>query len=330
MARGPLPALTLGILRARPDPDERLDASILDTAPARARGGVAGRHADGRDGFDHGRRPSSRPRAPAVAVRRRLPRAARLVLASVRTQARRNAALATPTLIVGAGNGRGASGQPPDRRSRYGLRPVGFLDADPMPDSVFRASTVPVLGGLDSLDEAIRHTGARRVILAFSSEPDHVLVEKVRECEELGVEVSLVPRMFEAINERAILDHLGGLPLITLRPTDPRGSQFAVKHALDRSFAMIALVALAPVMGAVALAVRLSSPGPVLFRQRRVGRDGRVFDVLKFRTMREPAAVITRLRLARRVRARRDRRRGPPDAARPLAARAPRSMRSPS
>ena len=73
------------------------------------------------------------------------------------------------------------------------------------------------------------------MILAFSSEPDHVLVDKVRECERLGVEVSLVPRLFEAINDRAILDHVGGLPLISLRPTNPRGWQFAIKHALDRS-----------------------------------------------------------------------------------------------
>jgi exopolysaccharide biosynthesis polyprenyl glycosylphosphotransferase len=146
---------------------------------------------------------------------------------------------------------------------------------------------VPILGGPADLAEAVRQTGARRVILAFSSEPDHVLVEKVRECEELGVELSIVPRMFEAINDRAVLDHVGGLPLISLRPTNPRGWQFAIKHALDRILAAVALVLLAPVLGAIALAVRRSSPGPVLFRQRRVGRDGRVFDVLKFRTMRE-------------------------------------------
>jgi lipopolysaccharide/colanic/teichoic acid biosynthesis glycosyltransferase len=94
--------------------------------------------------------------------------------------------------------------------------------------------------------------------------------------------------MFEALNDRAVLDHLGGLPLISLRPTDPHGWQFAVKHAVDRGIALIALVALAPVIGAIALAVRLSSPGPALFRQRRVGQDGCAFDLLKFRTMREP------------------------------------------
>ena len=283
------PALTLVILRARQEPDDRLDASALDTlghvlgavslsAMLMVAAGsiIGGAHPVG------------------LALRLWLFASvylgvARVTLASVRAQALRNQALATPTLILGAG----AVGERLVRRlladRSYGLRPVGFLDSDPMPSAGYSSSAaVPVLGGADSLADAIRRTGARRVILAFSSEPDHVLVEKIRECEQLGVEVSMVPRMFETINERAVLDHVGGLPLISLRPTDPRGWQFAVKHALDRVFAAIALIVLAPVLGAIALAVRRSSPGPALFRQRRVGRDGRVFDVLKFRTMRQP------------------------------------------
>ncbi|MBV9354869.1 MAG: exopolysaccharide biosynthesis polyprenyl glycosylphosphotransferase, partial [Chloroflexi bacterium] len=73
-----------------------------------------------------------------------------------------------------------------------------------------------------------------------------------------------------------------------LREVDPHGWQFAIKHAFDRTFAALALIALAPLMLLIALGVRVSSPGPILFRQRRVGRDGREFDVLKFRTMRVP------------------------------------------
>jgi len=214
---------------------------------------------------------------------------ARLVLRSVRSQVVRNQALGTPTLILGGG----VVGQHLVKRltddPRYGLRPVGVLDSDPMPTVGHgSAAVVPILGAPEHLAEAIRQTGARRVILAFSSEPDRALVERVRECDELGVDVSLVPRLFEAINGHATLDHVGGLPLISLRSTDPRGWQFAIKHAFDRSLASVALVLISPLMGLIALGVRRSSPGPALFRQRRVGRDGRVFDVLKFRTMREP------------------------------------------
>ena len=114
-----------------------------------------------------------------------------------------------------------------------------------------------------------------------------MLVATVRRCEKLGIAVSLVPRLYESINERSTLDHVGGVPLLTLHPVDPKGWQFAIKHAIDRSVAFVALMTLSPLMGVLSILVRASSPGPVLFRQRRVGRDGREFDVLKFRTMRE-------------------------------------------
>jgi exopolysaccharide biosynthesis polyprenyl glycosylphosphotransferase len=286
------PVISVLVLRARKDPDERLHASPLDTVVhvlgATSLSAMLMVAAGSIMGGSH---------PVGLALRLWLFAAvylslARIVLSSIRAQALRNVALATPTLIVGAG----VIGEHLVRRFTsdrgYGVRPVGFLDSDPMPRAGWSGgSLVPVLGGPDNLEEAVRETGARRIILAFSSEPDRMLVDRVRECEQLGVEVSLVPRMFEAINDRAILDHVGGLPLISLRPTNPRGWQFAVKHTLDRVLAAVGLLVLAPVMGVIALAVRLSSPGPALFRQRRVGRDGRVFDVLKFRTMREPDPV---------------------------------------
>jgi exopolysaccharide biosynthesis polyprenyl glycosylphosphotransferase len=213
---------------------------------------------------------------------------ARIVLHWIRRHAVRNKALSTPTLIIGAGVIGGHLVKRLVAEPSYGLRPVGFLDADPLPRAATGADgqAVPILGDPDDLDEAIIVTGARHVILAFSGEPDHVLVSKVRRCERLGVEVSLVPRLYESINERSTLDHVGGIPLLSLHPVDPRGWQFAAKHTIDRGVALIGLLLASPVLLALTLAVRLSSPGPILFRQRRVGRDGHEFDLLKFRTMR--------------------------------------------
>jgi exopolysaccharide biosynthesis polyprenyl glycosylphosphotransferase len=211
----------------------------------------------------------------------------RVVLLSLRRQAMASGGFSQPTLIVGAG----VIGEHLVRRltadPRLGLRPVGFLDSDPLPGRLRVHGVVPVLGGLPDLESAIEQTGATRVILAFSNEPDHALVEKVKRCQARGVDVLLVPRLYEAINERAVLDHVGGLPLVSLRPMDPKGWQFTVKHSVDRTFALLALIAFAPIMLAIAIAVKVSSPGPVLFRQRRVGRDGKMFDLLKFRTMRQ-------------------------------------------
>ena len=142
-----------------------------------------------------------------------------------------------------------------------------------------------MLGGPDDLVDVCADTGAGHVILAFAHERDHRLAELVKRCHELGVEVSVIPRLFESVSERGQLDHIGGLPLFLPQAIDPRGRQFRAKHAIDRVVALLALIVLSPVLLALALAVRVSSPGPVLFRQRRVGRDGEVFELLKFRSM---------------------------------------------
>jgi exopolysaccharide biosynthesis polyprenyl glycosylphosphotransferase len=280
------PLLTLAILHARRSPDDQLNGSVLDTwthvLGVVSLASMLTIAADSILGGTH---------AIALALRLWLFAlvylgVARLVLLSIRKQAVRNTALATPTLVVGAGIVGGQLVRRLVDEPRYGLRPVGFLDSDPLPGVRGGSfASVPVLGGPLDVAAAVARTGAKRVILAFSSGPDRDLVDTVKQCQALGVSVSLIPRLYEAMDDRATLDHVGGLPLLSLHATDPRGWQFAIKHAFDRGFALIAVIACAPLMLLAALAVRLTSPGPIFFRQRRVGRDGHVFDLLKFRTM---------------------------------------------
>jgi exopolysaccharide biosynthesis polyprenyl glycosylphosphotransferase len=281
------PLVVLVLLHTRTSPDERHSGSTIDTA-AHVLGVISltAMLTIALDTFVRG------PHPVGLAVRLWLfslvyVTLARVMMLHLRRYAVRSEAFATPTLIVGAGK----VGEHVVKRlaadHRYGLRPVGFLDSNPLVTSLESAS-VPVLGGPQALSEAIQRTGARHVILAFTSDPDRVHVETVRRCHELGVEVSMVPRLYESISERATIDHIGGLPLLALKPINPKGWQFAVKHVVDRVFAAIALTLLAPLLLAIAIAVRLSSPGPALFRQRRVGRDGHEFDIVKFRTMRKP------------------------------------------
>src|SRR5204863_7074934 len=166
--------------------------------------------------------------------------------------------------------------------------PVGYVDAHPPSDEQVTGRHAPVLGGPEDLERIARVTGAEHVVLAFLSSrgSDAKLVPIVRQCDELGLEVSLVPRLFESINVRVGLEHIGGMPLFRLRSVRPKGWQFAVKHALDRVIAAILIILLAPLLLTATLAVKLSSRGPVFFKQRRVGRDERAFDLLKFRSMR--------------------------------------------
>jgi exopolysaccharide biosynthesis polyprenyl glycosylphosphotransferase len=211
----------------------------------------------------------------------------RAVLVYLRKHLRRSGALSRPTLIVGSG---AVAAQVAERllgRPEYGLRPVGFVaDRHPSERDIDAApTTLPTLGTTAEIAALVERTGARHVIVAYSAQPDHLNVAVVQRCEELGLDVSVVPRLFESINERVALDRVGGMPLLTLRSVDPKGWQFAAKHVLDRLVAGALLIVLAPVLLAIAVAVRVSSTGPVLFRQRRVGRDGQEFEMYKFRTM---------------------------------------------
>ena len=210
----------------------------------------------------------------------------RVLLLLARHYLRTSGRIGKPTLIVGAGRIGAAVERSLVKSQEIGLRPIGYLDLDPVPDPQVEGRQAPVLGSPSEVAAVADQTGAKHVILAFTSAPDSVLIPIVRECERRRLEVSLVPRLFESMSERISLQHLGGVPVLALRPVNPRSWQFAVKHVFDRVGAAILLLALSPMMLLAAVAIKLSSPGPVFFQQRRIGRDGREFDMLKFRSMR--------------------------------------------
>jgi len=210
----------------------------------------------------------------------------RVVLALAQRWARASRLVGKPVLILGAGMVGAQVARRLENHPEYGLTPVGFLDEDPPSVAEVGGRPLPVLGSVEDLDETVERTGVKSLIVAFSSATDARVSRLIQHCQELGVEVSVVPRMFDTINDRVRYDTVGGLPLMSFSAVDPKGVQFAAKHAIDRVLALALLVVISPVILWVALAVRLTSPGPVLFRQRRVGRDGTVFDLYKFRSMR--------------------------------------------
>jgi exopolysaccharide biosynthesis polyprenyl glycosylphosphotransferase len=211
---------------------------------------------------------------------------ARVLLVCLQRWARSRRLVGKPVLIVGAGMVGAQVARRLESHPEYGLAPVGFLDEAPRSLAEVGGRDVPVLGTIEDLDETVGRTGVKNLIVAFSSATDARVSRLIQHCQELGVEVLVVPRMFDTINDRVGYDTLGGLPLLSFAAVDPKGLQFAVKHALDRVLALALLIVFSPVLVCAAAAVRLSSPGPALFKQRRVGRDGKVFDFYKFRSMR--------------------------------------------
>ncbi|MGZ4397876.1 MAG: sugar transferase [Gaiellaceae bacterium] len=215
--------------------------------------------------------------------------AGRVCLDLAQTQARRAGEAVVPTLIIGAGKIGRMTAKRLLEHPELGLVPIGFLDKEPRlaAESDVR---LPVLGASWDFDRVAAEKSVGQVIITFSTAPNEVLLRIAKRCEELGIGVSLVPRLFERVTDRLTIEHLGGLPLLTAHPSDPKGWQFAVKYTLDRLVALLTLVVLAPLMIGSAVAVWISLGRPIFFRQLRVGRDGRPFEMLKFRSMR-PADV---------------------------------------
>lgn len=188
-----------------------------------------------------------------------------------------------PTLIIGAGRVGQLTARRLLERPELGLAPVGFLDKEPL--SATDRSALPILGASWDLEGVVEKYGVKRVVFTFSTAPHEVMLGMMHRCHELGVEVSIVPRLFERVGAKLGVDHIGGLPLLSVHATDPTGWQFGVKYLIDRLAAGVLLFLGWPVVAACAVTVLLLDGRPVLFRQRRVGRDGRQFDMLKFRSM---------------------------------------------
>ena len=196
------------------------------------------------------------------------------------------------TLVIGAGEVGARIGRRLECSPAYGLVPVGYVDDDPPAASAVGGRPAPVLGPVRDLTRLVEAHKVEHLILAFSGTSDGELLPLLRGCAARGVGVSLVPRLFDLVNGRLAYEPVGGLPVATLRATNPLGVTFALKHAMDRVVAVGLIVVLAPLLGLIALLVKFSSPGPVLFHQQRIGRDDCPFDVMKFRTMidQEPAS----------------------------------------
>jgi exopolysaccharide biosynthesis polyprenyl glycosylphosphotransferase len=220
--------------------------------------------------------------------------AGRVALDWAHMRARREREAARPTLVVGAGQVGALTARRLLEHPEFGLQPIGFVDKEPLDEARL---PLPVLGASWDLDRLIEEHGIRHVVITFSTAPSEVLLREVERCEQLGVSVSLVPRLFERVTERLTVEHIGGLPLLSTHRVDPKGWQFALKYTVDRMVAAFLLLLCLPVLAAAALGTLISVGRPIFFRQPRLGRDGREFEMLKFRSMRAPSEPVELLDL---------------------------------
>jgi exopolysaccharide biosynthesis polyprenyl glycosylphosphotransferase len=196
---------------------------------------------------------------------------------------RRSVAYLQNTIIVGAGDVGQTIARKLLNHPEYGINIVGFVDDEPK-DRRHDLRHLSLLGGCDQLPALIRLFDVERVIVAFWNEPAEPTVELVRDLQTLGIQIDVVPRLYELVGPGVSVHTVEGLPVLGLPPVTLSRSSALLKRLLDVMLAVPALLLLSPVFLAVALAIKLDSRGPVFFRQTRMGHDG-TFRIWKFRTM---------------------------------------------
>lgn len=203
----------------------------------------------------------------------------RIISYKLWTRARSNGYDLEDTLIVGSGLTGVEVAAALDDNPQMGLVPCGFVDRFSAEDN-----DLPLVGHPRDLPAILTATGVRNVVIAFGGVPETELVGIVRQCRGLDVQFYVVPRLFELGISASDLGHeVDGLPLMKVVNSGQRALR--AKRVIDLLTAVGLLVLTAPVMAACALAVKLTSRGPVFFRQVRIGLGGRPFEILKFRTM---------------------------------------------
>jgi exopolysaccharide biosynthesis polyprenyl glycosylphosphotransferase len=188
------------------------------------------------------------------------------------------------TLLVGSGRHLDQVAHALAESPSGGIEPVGYISLTPRPDNGLRS-----LGELSELADVLGEHRVQEVIIADPDFPQAKAVELVDVCHRRGVEVHVAPSTMEILIQRAEFVPGQSLPLFTLKPPVFEGVDFAVKRTFDAVGASLLLVLLSPLLAAIALGVKLTSRGPVLYRSARPGMGGTPFGCLKFRTMQEGA-----------------------------------------
>lgn len=191
-------------------------------------------------------------------------------------------------LIVGAGEVGRAIMRNIVAQPELGYRVVGFVDDDPAKGEK-DIGRFKALGPIDNLPRLIREENVNEVIVTLPWMYHRKIVSIMRQCERERVRSRIVPDLFQLSLSRMDVDDLGGVPLLSVKEVSISGWNLALRRALDLSIALIGLILLSPLLLLIAIAIKLESPGPILFKQKRVGKGGRRFTLYKFRSMRQGA-----------------------------------------
>ena len=213
--------------------------------------------------------------------------AIRFIARSAQTLARQRQINLIPTLVVGRGPEAALFIREMRERPALGYRVIGVVDTQtPEAHQVGNYEGVPVIATLEGLPEAIRDSGANEVIIADPQVSGDALFEVMIRCgRRRGVEFRIAPSLFNCLPRKTEIDQIGVLPMIRLFREPLSSGARILKRTFDIVCSALAIVLLFPLWLLLALLIKLDSKGPVFYTQERVGMDGRLFLLYKFRTM---------------------------------------------
>lgn len=204
--------------------------------------------------------------------------------AMARVASHRTLSYVQNTVILGAGDIGQLVGRKLLQHPEYGINLVGFVDSEPK-ERHSHLGRLTVLGPPEELPEIIQLLGIERVIIAFSREDERKTLRLVASLRQMGVQVDIVPRLFEVVGPNAHVHPLEAMAMLGLPPARLSRSSRLLKRATDVAGALLLLALTAPLFAIFAWKIRRESPGPIFFRQRRLGMNQREFTLVKFRTM---------------------------------------------
>jgi exopolysaccharide biosynthesis polyprenyl glycosylphosphotransferase len=188
------------------------------------------------------------------------------------------------TIIVGAGQVGQTVAEKLLRHPEYGVNVVGFVDVAPKKEQHW-TTPLPLLGEVDDLERITQTFDVERVVFAFPRGSHDRILRAIRSLKDAFIQVDIVPRFFELAGPTTGISAVEGIPVLCLPTRGLGNAARLLKRTMDIAVSAVALFVLSPLFCLVALLIKLDSPGPVLFRQRRVGAGGDEFQILKFRTM---------------------------------------------
>ncbi len=216
----------------------------------------------------------------------------RMILRTIQRRLLENGIGVRRTLIVGWGRKARELYQQVSKYPALGFQVLGFVELKAQ-EGRRQFEGIPVLGRLEQLSEIARRHQIEEVLIAVQQKDQRALMEIIAQTDGLPVGLKIVPDLYSIITGQARTNQIYGFPLIEILPQYMPTWERVAKRVLDFTLALVILVLGAPVWLLVAAIIKLDSPGPIFYKQERMGKDGRRFNVVKFRSMDSDAEKLT-------------------------------------